>query len=73
MTMRTFLSALAIVVVLSIAIFPAAAHAQMVFQAAGPTAASIQGVVDAFRAALGEPNNGNAGPQPPEVASSLEA
>lgn len=43
-----------------------AAHAQedvarpIVFQAAGPTAESIQGTVDAFRAALGEPNNGNA-------------
>src|SRR5262247_4172194 len=34
-----------------------------VFQAAGPTAESIQGTVDAFRAALGNPNNGNAGPQ----------
>jgi len=32
----------------------------VVFQAAGPTAASIQGAVDAFRAALGSPNNGNA-------------
>ncbi len=31
-----------------------------VFQAAGPTAASIQGTVDAYRAALGNPNNGNA-------------
>jgi hypothetical protein len=31
----------------------------IVFQAAGPTAASIQGAVDEFRAALGEPNNGN--------------
>src|SRR6266571_3989204 len=30
-----------------------------VFQAAGPTADSIQGSVDEFRAALGEPNNGN--------------
>ena len=30
-----------------------------VFQAAGPDAASIQGTVDAFRAALGEPNNSN--------------
>jgi hypothetical protein len=30
-----------------------------VFQAAGPTAESIQGIVDEFRAALGEPNNGN--------------
>jgi hypothetical protein len=31
-----------------------------VFQAAGPNAASIQSTVDAFRAALGNPNNGNA-------------
>jgi hypothetical protein len=31
-----------------------------VFQAAGPTVESIQGSVDEFRAALGEPNNGNA-------------
>jgi hypothetical protein len=31
----------------------------VVFQAAGPDAASIQGTVDAFRAALGEPNNGS--------------
>jgi hypothetical protein len=34
--------------------------APTIFQAAGPTAASIQGTVDAFRAALGDPNNGNA-------------
>jgi hypothetical protein len=33
--------------------------APAVFQAAGPTAESIQGTVDQFRAALGEPNNGN--------------
>lgn len=31
-----------------------------VFQAAGPTIASIQGTVDAYRAALGDPNNANA-------------
>jgi len=31
-----------------------------VFQAAGPNAASIQSMVDACRAALGTPNNGNA-------------
>src|SRR5829696_3656915 len=31
-----------------------------VFQAAGPNASSIQSTVDAFRAALGSPNNGNA-------------
>jgi len=30
------------------------------FEAAGPDAASIQATVDAFRAALGDPNNGNA-------------
>ncbi len=36
------------------------ACAQTVFQAAGPTIGSIQGTVDAYRAALGEPNNGNA-------------
>jgi hypothetical protein len=46
-----------------------AAHAQgntpqdfvppVVFQAAGPTSDSIQSTVDAFRAALGDPNNGN--------------
>jgi hypothetical protein len=31
-----------------------------IFQAAGPDAASIQSTVDAFRNALGNPNNGNA-------------
>jgi hypothetical protein len=46
-----------------------AAHAQgntpkpfvppAVFQAAGPTAESIQSTVDEYRAALGDPNNGN--------------
>jgi hypothetical protein len=36
-----------------------------VFQAAGPTITSIQGTVDAFRVALGDPNNGNnPGPLP---------
>jgi hypothetical protein len=34
--------------------------AQTVFQAAGPDVASIQSTVDAYRAALGNPNNGNA-------------
>ena len=33
--------------------------APTVFQAAGPTAASIQSTIDAFRAALGTANNGN--------------
>ena len=31
----------------------------LVFQAAGPTADSIQGAVDAYRVALGDPNNRN--------------
>ncbi len=35
-------------------------QAQTVFQAAGPNAASIQGAVDQFRAAIGGANNGNA-------------
>src|SRR5262245_63253864 len=34
----------------------------IIFQAAGPSADSIQGAVDAFRAALGNPNNGNKEP-----------
>jgi hypothetical protein len=38
-------------------------NAPLVFQAAGPTVESIQGTVDQFRAALGDPNNLNvAGP-----------
>jgi hypothetical protein len=39
----------------------AAAPPAVVFQAAGPSVASIQSMVDAFRAALGNPNNGNDG------------
>ena len=55
------LSAAAAVGVLSALLFlPArAAHAQTVFQAAGPTADSIRGTVDAYRAALGNPDNKN--------------
>src|SRR5258707_12653171 len=34
----------------------------LVFQAAGPDSTSIQGAVDAFRAALGNNNGNNAGP-----------
>jgi hypothetical protein len=42
-----------------------AAHAEtFVFQAAGPTAASIQGTVDAYRTALGALNASNPGPLP---------
>jgi len=37
-----------------------AAAAPIQFQASGATAADIQGTVDAFRAAIGDPNNGNA-------------
>ena len=40
----------------------AAAGAPVIFQAAGPDAASIQSSVDAFRAALGDNNLNNAGP-----------
>jgi len=36
----------------------------IVFTAFGANASDIQSTVDAFRAALGNPNNGNAGPQP---------
>ena len=65
MSTRTILPALATVALLSglpsFSVDPA--HAQQVFQAAGPTAESIQTTVDAFRAALGAPDNGNAGAQ----------
>jgi len=58
--LRTLLIALAIGIT-----WTHAAHAgALVFQAAGPTAASIQGTVDAYRAALGAPNGNNAGPLP---------
>jgi hypothetical protein len=36
----------------------------VIFQAAGPNAASIQSTVAAYRSALGDPNNGNAPGQP---------
>jgi hypothetical protein len=39
----------------------AAVPAPLVFQAAGPSVASIQSMVDAYRAALGNPNNGSDG------------
>lgn len=41
---------------------PPASPAPVVFQAAGPTAATIQGTVDAFRAALGDNNANTPGP-----------
>jgi PA14 domain len=43
--------------------------APAVFQAAGPTASSIQSTVDAFRAALGEPNNADNPSQPTNNSS----
>jgi len=44
---------------------PVSVGAVSIFQGAGPDAAAIQSTVDAFRAALGNPNNANApGPLP---------
>jgi hypothetical protein len=58
-------------VLASLLLLPARpAQAQVVFQAAGPTAESIQGTVDAFRAALGDPNNGKGERKPPVGARS---
>ena len=50
----------AIVFGLSLLIPAAVAAAPIQFLASGATAADIQGTVDAFRAAIGDPNNGNA-------------
>jgi hypothetical protein len=48
---------------LSLLVPALAAAAPIQFQASGATAGDIQGTVDAFRAAIGDPNNGNtAGP-----------
>ncbi|MCI0545782.1 MAG: hypothetical protein L0027_00680 [Candidatus Rokubacteria bacterium] len=41
-------------------VLPSIGHAFTLFEAAGADPASIQGAVDAFRAALGDPNNANA-------------
>jgi len=61
--------ALGLLGLMTSATVPPVAHAQgsrstdfaapLVFQAAGPTADSIRGTVDAYAAALGEPDNGN--------------
>jgi hypothetical protein len=60
MKTRVFLIAGLAFGLLSLAAVPVRpASAQLVFQAAGPTAASIQGTIDAYRAALGDPNNAN--------------
>ncbi|HSF02775.1 MAG TPA: hypothetical protein VLA62_07190, partial [Solirubrobacterales bacterium] len=55
-----------LLVALAIGMTPTqAAHAEtFVFQAAGPTAASIQGTVDAYRLALGALNGNDPGPLP---------
>src|SRR5262249_60471077 len=58
-------AALSAFVTLALVLSGNAAAAPVVFSASGPNAASIQGSVDAFRAALGNPNNGNnPGPLP---------
>jgi hypothetical protein len=66
---RSRLSVVLVILALSVLGTLGVAHAQgntskdfvtpLVFQAAGPTAASIQGAVDAYRVALGDPNNRN--------------
>ncbi len=73
----TVLSAMGLLSVMASVPVSQAAHADddtpkdldppIVFQAAGPTIAAIQGAVDAYRVALGQQNNGNsAGPLPKE-------
>jgi hypothetical protein len=65
--LRTLYAVSAAALGLTLAIPLGQAHAQdkkdiappIVFQAAGPTADSIQSTVDAFRSALGDPNNNN--------------
>lgn len=68
-TLLVFGVVFALLVIMTPATVRQTAHAQntpndfvppTVFQAAGPSSASIQSTVDAFRAALGNPNNGNA-------------
>jgi hypothetical protein len=66
---RSRLSVVIVTLALSVLGTLGVAHAQgntskdfvppLVFQAAGPTADSIQGAVDAYRVALGDPNNRN--------------
>jgi hypothetical protein len=56
--MRTFRPLLA-AAIFAASTLPAAAAQVDVFSGAGANAAAIQGVVDQFRASLGDPNNGN--------------
>lgn len=68
-TLLTVAAAFGLLSIVTLGAMRQTAHAQektltpavlpAVFQAAGPNVASIQSSVDAFRAALGEPNNGN--------------
>jgi hypothetical protein len=58
LTVRSLLVALAV----GVALTQAARAQTLVFQAAGPTAESIQGTVDAYRVALGELNGNDEGP-----------
>ena len=55
-----FLSLMALVPICQTAQAQGKLVAPVIFQAAGPTADSIQSTVDAYRAALGDPNNANA-------------
>jgi hypothetical protein len=55
-----FLSAMVLVPFGQVAEAQGKLVAPIIFQAAGPSIESIQGMVDAYRAALGDPNNGNA-------------
>jgi hypothetical protein len=59
--MRAYCVAIAVLVALALPI--SAGAVPIVFEGAGPDAPSIQATVDDFRAALGNPNNGN-GPGP---------
>ena len=59
----TFWSMLGVLAV-GLALTQAARAETRVFQAAGPTAESIQGTVEAYRTALGAPNGNNEGPLP---------
>jgi type II secretory pathway pseudopilin PulG len=63
--MRRFPFGIALALIALALLAASASAAPIVFSAAGLDAASIQATVDAYRAALGDPNNGNAaGPLP---------
>jgi hypothetical protein len=58
--MRSMLRGVAVLLAGIVLAAPTDAKALTVFADSGATAASITGTVDAYRAALGDPNNGNA-------------